>query len=171
MPWLFWQALNGQLGINPVEALEHRYGLLGLQFLVAGLTITLFRRFLGLHLLRFRRAIGLVAFYYILAHLLVWVVLDVQTPEAMWKDIVKRPYITIGMLGFLCLLPLALTSNNMACRKLGAMRWRNLHRLTYPAVLLAGAHFVMLVKGWQSEPILYFGILTSLLLLRLVRRG
>nr|WP_226926071.1 protein-methionine-sulfoxide reductase heme-binding subunit MsrQ [Fluviibacterium sp. MJW13] len=170
MPWFFWKALNGEMGVNPIEALEHRYGLLALQFLVAGLAVTPLRRMLGVNLIRFRRAIGLTAFFYVLAHLSVWALLDVQSLAAIWKDIVKRPYITIGMAGFLCLLPLALTSNNWSLRRLGPLRWRRLHMLTYPAVLLGSAHFVMLVKGWQTEPILYFGAIVGLLMLRLVPR-
>ena len=166
IPWLFWLGLTGQLGVEPIERLEHRYGLLALQFLLAGLCVSPLRRFAGLNLLRFRRALGLIAFGYVSAHLLVWLVLDVQDPAEIWADILKRPYITIGMLGFACLLPLAATSNNLALRRLGPM-WRRLHRLTYPAVLLAAVHFVMLTKGWQPEPLIYLGGVLVLLALRL----
>lgn len=164
-PWLFWQGLTGGLGVEPVEALEHAYGEYALQFLIAGLCVTPLRRFAGINLLRFRRALGLVAFAYVTMHLLVWLVLDVQLPGQIWADIVKRPYITVGMVGFLALLPLALTSNNWSVRKLGP-RWRKLHRLTYVAVLLGALHFVMLVKGFQWEPLVYLGIVLGLLLLR-----
>lgn len=168
IPWLFYQGLTGGLGIEPIEALEHRYGLLGLQFLVAGLCITPMRCFLGLNLIRFRRCLGLLAFSFICAHLLVWLLLDVQSAGAAWKDIVKRPYITIGMLGFVLLVPLAATSTDAAILRMGARRWRQLHKLTYFAVIAGSAHFVMLVKGWQAEPILYLGAATCLLLLRVV---
>ena len=171
IPWLFWQALNGALGVEPIEALEHRYGLLGLQCLIAGLSISLLRRFLGINLIRFRRAVGLVAFALIAAHLLVWLLLDVQSPAAVWKDIVKRPYITIGMLGFAALVPLAMTSTDRAIRALGARGWRRLHRLTYVAVLLGCTHYVMLVKGWQAEPLLYLGLAVCFLGLRLVPKN
>lgn len=167
MPWLFWQGLTGQLGVEPIERLEHRYGLLALQFLLAGLCISPLRRFAGLNLLRFRRALGLIAFWYVCAHLVVWLLLDLGKPAEIWADIVKRPYVTVGMLGFLCLLPLALTSNTWSLRRLGAAGWRRLHRLVYPAVLLAGAHFVMLTKGWQPEPLIYMGLALLLLALRL----
>ena len=87
-------------GVDPVKALEHRYGELALQLLIAGLAITPLRRFAGVNLIKFRRALGLVAFFFLLAHLLVWAILDVQTLGRVWADIVKRPYITIGMVGF-----------------------------------------------------------------------
>lgn len=155
IPALFAMAATGRLGVEPIEALEHRYGLLGLQFLIAGLCVSPLRRIASINLVRFRRAIGLVAFYYVLAHLGVWLLLDVADPAAIWEDIVKRPYVTIGMAGFACLAPLAATSNDWACRKLGPLRWRRLHRLTYPAIGLAALHYVMLSKGWQLEPLLY----------------
>lgn len=169
MPFLFWQGINGQLGVDPVKALEHEYGELALQLLIVGLAITPARRHLGLNLLKFRRAIGLLSFFYVLAHLLVWAALDVQTLSAVWADILKRPYITIGMAGFALLLPLALTSNNRSVRRLGA-GWRKLHKLTYPAVLLGGVHYIWLVKGWQVEPMIYMAVILSLLMLRLPKR-
>lgn len=169
MPFLFWQGINGQLGVDPVKALEHEYGELALQLLILGLAITPARRHLGLNLLKFRRAIGLLSFFYVLAHLLVWAVLDVQTFGAVWVDILKRPYITIGMAGFVLLLPLAVTSNNWSLRQLGA-GWRRLHKLTYPAVLLGGVHYIWLVKGWQAEPMLYMAVILGLLALRLPKR-
>ena len=169
MPFLFWQGINGKLGVDPVKALEHEYGELALQLLILGLAITPARRHLGLNLLKFRRAIGLLSFFYVLAHLLVWAVLDVQTIGAVWADILKRPYITIGMAGFVLLLPLALTSNNWSLRQLGA-GWRRLHKLTYPAILLGGVHYIWLVKGWQAEPMLYMAVILGLLALRLPKR-
>lgn len=165
-PWLVWQAATGGLGVEPIKALEHALGLYGLQFLIAGLAITPLRRLTGLALIRFRRALGLLAFYYVTLHLLVWLVLDVQVLAQIWADIVKRPYITVGMAGFLLLLPLAVTSNNRSIRALGA-RWRQLHKLVYPAVLLGAVHFVMLRKGLQIEPLIYLGLVVGLLALRL----
>ena len=85
----------------------------------------------------------------------------------MWGDIYKRPYITIGMAAFLCLIPLAVTSNNRSIRALGA-KWRKLHRLTYAAVLLGGLHFIWLVKGVQLEPLLYMTAILALLAVRLL---
>lgn len=165
-PWFLYLGLTGGLGVEPIKALEHELGLLALQLLVAGLCVTPLRRFAGVNLIRFRRAIGVLAFTYVALHLLVWLVLDVQVLSRIWADIVKRPYITIGMIGFLLLVPLALTSNNWSVRRLGP-RWRQLHKLTYIAVLLGAVHFVMLRKGFQIEPLLYLGAILVLLALRL----
>ncbi len=165
------QLFAGQLGADPVKALEHKMGEIGLQLLVAGLAITPLRKYLGLNLLKFRRAIGVLAFFYILGHLVVWLALDIQFLWGeIWTDITKRPYITVGMLGFLLLLPLAITSNNLSLRRLGGMNWRKLHKLTYLAVPLGAIHFVMLVKGWQIEPLIYLGIILGLIALRYVPR-
>jgi sulfoxide reductase heme-binding subunit YedZ len=120
--WLFWLGLTGGLGAEPITELEHRYGELAINLLVAGLAVTPLRRYLGLNLMPFRRAIGVLCFFFVLAHLLVWAVLDVQTVARVWADIVERPYVTIGMAGFLLLLPLGLTSNNWSVRKMGAAR-------------------------------------------------
>lgn len=167
--FLFWQGVTGRLGPDPVKALEHGYGEAALIFLVAGLAMSPLRRTVGLNLIRFRRAIGLSAFFFLLCHLLVWAALDVQTVARVWADIVKRPYITVGMVSFVLLVPLAVTSNNWSVRRLGA-RWRSLHRLTYAAVILGGVHFVMLRKGIQIEPIMYLMGIALLLGLRLPSR-
>ena len=168
-PILLYMGAVGALGVEPIKALEHELGLLTLQLLILGLAITPLRKFARLNLLRFRRAIGLLTFYYISCHLLVWLVLDVQIVDQIWADILKRPYITIGMAGFACLVPLAATSNNFSIRKLGAT-WRKLHRLTYLAAILAGVHFIWLVKGFQIEPLLYMAAILALLVLRLPKR-
>jgi len=167
--FLFWQGVTGRLGPDPVKALEHGYGEAALIFLVAGLAVSPLRRTVGLNLIRFRRAIGLSAFFFLLCHLLVWAALDVQTVARVWADIVKRPYITVGMVSFMLLVPLALTSNNWSVRRLGP-RWRSLHRLTYVAVFLGGVHFVMLRKGIQIEPVMYLMGIALLLGLRLPSR-
>ena len=169
IPWLLFQAQTGGLGAEPIKALEKELGLLALQLLIAGLAITPARRYLRLNLIKFRRALGLLAFIYVSLHLLVWLVLDVGILSQIWADILKRPYITIGMAGFACLVPLAATSNNFSIRKLGAT-WRKLHRLTYLAAILAGVHFIWLVKGFQIEPLLYMAAILALLVLRLPKR-
>ncbi|NDW46256.1 protein-methionine-sulfoxide reductase heme-binding subunit MsrQ [Ruegeria sp. PrR005] len=163
--WL-WLGINGQLGIDPVKEIEHRLGELALQILLVCLAITPLRRYARLNLMKFRRAIGVLAFYYVTCHLLVWLVLDVQIPAQIWADILKRPYVTIGMAAFALLLPLAVTSNNWSVRRLGNA-WRRLHRLVYPAVLLGAIHYLMLVKGFQFEPLIYLGMILLLLGLRL----
>ena len=164
--WLLWQGLTGGLGVDPVKVMEHALGERGLQLLILGLAINPLRRYVGLNLLKFRRAIGLLTFFYILLHLLVWLVLDVQILSQIWADILKRPYITIGMAGFVLMLPLAVTSNNLSVRRLGR-RWQKLHKLTYVVAILGAVHFVMLVKGFQIEPLIYLGVVLLLLGLRL----
>ena len=166
--WEFFQAATQQAEylVEPINVLERTYGEAALILLVAGLCVTPLRKFAGVNLLKFRRAIGVSAFFLVLAHFLVWAVLDVQSVSRIWADIVKRPYVTVGMAAFLMLIPLALTSNNWAVRKLGALRWRSLHKLTYPAAVLGGVHYLWLVKGFQIEPILYLAGIVGLLALR-----
>lgn len=164
--WFFWLGATGGLGVEPIGALEHRLGLTGLQVLIASLAITPIRRLSGINLVRFRRAIGLVGFYYIGLHLLVWLVLDLGSWTLIWADILKRPYITVGMIAFLLLVPLAVTSNGFALRRLGPVRWRRLHRLAYVAISLGAVHHVMLVKGWQIEPFMYLAAIVLLLAVR-----
>jgi methionine sulfoxide reductase heme-binding subunit len=114
------------------------------------------RRWTGVNLIRYRRAIGLLAFLYVSLHLATWVVLDLQLRwSEIGADLVKRPYIILGMIGFLAMVPLAVTSNNASVRRLGAAAWARLHRLTYVAVLAGAAHYLILVKAWPLEPILY----------------
>lgn len=164
--WLFYLGLTGGLGVEPINALEREYGSLGLKLIILGLMVTPIRKWTGVNLLKFRRAIGVTTFFVILAHLLVWAVLDVQTLERVWTEIVKRPYVTMGMAAFVMLIPLAATSNNLSLRKLGPLRWRKLHKLTYPAAILGGIHYLWLVKGFQIEPIIYLGIILGLVSLR-----
>ena len=162
---IFYLGLTGALGIDPAKRIEHELGLWSLWLLIAGLAVTPLRRWVGLNLLKFRRAIGVITFFYLFAHLLTWLVLDVQF-QNVWADIVKRWYITVGMAAFVLMLPLALTSNNWSLRRLGAGTWRKLHSLVYPIAILGALHFVLLVKGFQWEPILYAAIIAVLLLSR-----
>ncbi len=164
--WLFYLGATGGLGVEPIEALEHRYGKIAFQLLLVGLAVTPLRQHVGLNLLCWRRALGVLAFFFVLAHFLVWAVLDVQRLAAIWADIVERPYVTIGMAGFLCLIPLAVTSNNLAVRKMGAASWRKLHKLVYPAAVLGAVHYVWLVKGFQLEPLIYLAVTLALLATR-----
>ncbi len=165
MGLLFYMGLTGALGPEPIKALEHEYGELALKLLIAGLAIPPLRRLGGVNLLKFRRALGLLAFAYVTAHLLVWLVLDIGDVARIWADIIKRPYMTVGMAGFILLVPLAVTSNKRSIRAMGA-GWRKLHRLVYPAVILGGVHFVMLVKGWQIEPLIYLAVILGLVAVR-----
>lgn len=165
--WIVWLTFTGGLGPDPVKAIELRLGELGLQFLVASLAITPIR-WAGLNLVRFRRAIGLLAFFYIAMHLAAWVVLDMGLRwSEMAADLVKRWYIIIGMAGFVAMVPLAVTSNNASIRRLGAASWKRLHRLAYIAGLAGAVHYVVLVKAWPVEPMLYLGAVVLLLVARL----
>ncbi len=163
--WLFYLGLTGGLGVEPVNALERAYGELALQFLVAGLCITPLRRFLGVNFLKYRRALGLTAFYFVAVHFVVWAFIDLQDLSAVWADIVKRPYVTVGMVALLLMIPLALTSNTQSIRRLGP-KWNKLHKLTYGVCLLGALHFLWLVKGFQIEPLVYAALILGLLTLR-----
>ncbi|MFN6951646.1 MAG: protein-methionine-sulfoxide reductase heme-binding subunit MsrQ [Albidovulum sp.] len=167
--WLVWTGATGGLGADPVKTIERTLGLWALKLIVMGLCITPLRRFAGVNLLKYRRALGLLAFFYVILHFLAWLVLDMGM---MWAqalgDIVKRPYVTLGMAALLMLLPLAATSNDRSLRRLGPVRWRRLHRLVYPAALLGAIHFLWLVKAWPPQPMVYLGVVILLLLLRVV---
>lgn len=171
--WLYYLGLTNQLGADPVKVIEHRLGLIGLQLIIAGLMVTPLRRFAGLNLIKFRRAIGLLAFFYIGGHFLTWLALDIQFFWAeIWTDILKRPYITIGMTGFALMVPLAMTSNNASIKRLGSARWKMLHKLTYLAAIAGALHYVWLVKGWQIEPLIYLAVILALLATRVrLNRG
>ncbi|OUD09895.1 sulfoxide reductase heme-binding subunit YedZ [Marivivens niveibacter] len=161
----FYQGLTGALGPEPINALEREYGELALKLLIAGLVITPLRTFTGVNLIKYRRAIGLSAFFFATAHLAVWAFLDVRAWSRVIEEIIKRPYVTIGMAAFVLLIPLAVTSNKASIRAMGA-NWRKLHKLTYPAVLLGGIHYVWLVKGWPAEPFIYLAVIIALLAVR-----
>ncbi len=169
--WWYWQALTGRIGADPVAALEHQYGLLALQLLVAGLCVTPLRDLTGVNLLRFRRLVGVMAFFYACCHVAVWLWFDRQLdPARIIADLTRRPYIIVGFSAFVLLIPLAVTSTNRALRRLGPLRWRRLHRLVYPAAALAAAHFIWLVKAWPPEPLAY-GLAVVLLLSYRALRG
>ncbi|MFN6925649.1 MAG: protein-methionine-sulfoxide reductase heme-binding subunit MsrQ [Tabrizicola sp.] len=168
---LVWGAVGDSLGADPVKAIEHRLGELGLQFLLASLAITPMRR-LGLNLVRFRRSLGLLAFLYISLHLVTWVWLDMGLRwSEMAADLVKRPYVILGMVGFVVMIPLAATSWNGAIRRMGPVAWGRLHKLAYVAIPAGVLHFVLLSKVWTIEVLVYAGLAVLLLGLRLVPKG
>ncbi len=163
--WYATLAVQNRLGADPVKVLEHEFGLIALQFLVAALTVTPIRELLRINFLRFRRLMGQMAFVYAVLHVLVWVFLDRQLDwGAIVADLYKRPYIMVGASAFLCLIPLATTSFDVAIRRMGTVAWRKLHRLAYPATALAAIHFLWLVKAWPPEPIMYCLIVGLLLI-------
>ncbi len=166
--WLFWRGATGGLGVDPVKVIEHELGKLAFQCLIAALAIGPLRRFASINLLKFRRALGVLAFSYAVIHLGVWLALDIQFLWGqIWADLIKRPYITFGMAGLLMMLPLAVTSNDLSIRKMGAATWRRLHLLSYPAAIAGATHYLMSVKAWPLEPVLYAGVVAGLVILRL----
>ena len=166
----FWAAFANRLGADPVARLEHELGLLALQLLIAALAVTPLRELARINLLRYRRMLGLMAFFYVVLHIFVWLAFDRQYDwPRILADLYKRPYIMVGMAAFVLLVPLAVTSNDWSIRRLGAMGWRKLHRLAYPAAALASLHFIWLVKSWPPEPLIYGGIVAVLLLYRSLR--
>lgn len=170
LAFLVWGAATGGLGVEPVKAIEHRLGELGLQFLLASLAITPLRR-IGLNLIRFRRTLGLLSFFYIALHLVAWIWLDMGLRWAeMAADLVKRPYVMLGMLGFVAMIPLAVTSTNAAIRRMGPVAWGRLHRLTYVAILAGLAHLTLISKVWTTEILVYLALGMLLLAARLLPR-
>ncbi len=166
--WVYWLAFNDQLGADPVKTLEHTLGLWALRFIVASLAVTPLRRFGGPNFTRFRRALGLLAFFYACAHLSAYLFFDQGLDaRAILADILKRPYITVGMAAFAILVPLAVTSNATMIKRMGAAAWQRLHRWVYVAAVLAAAHFLMSVKSWPAEPVIYAVLVAGLLLVRL----
>ncbi|MCG6112798.1 MAG: sulfoxide reductase heme-binding subunit YedZ [Paracoccus sp.] len=168
---LLWDIFTGGLGVDPVQEVEHRLGRTALYFLVGGLAVTPLLRLTGVSLMRFRRAIGVICFAYALPHVLAWVVLDMGLLWGqMGRDILKRPYLLFGMGAFLILLALAVTSNNLALRRMGGQAWRRLHMLVYGGAILAAMHWLWAIKVNEVAPILWAAIIGVLLASRLVIR-
>jgi methionine sulfoxide reductase heme-binding subunit len=166
---LGWRASQGNLTANPVEFVQHFTGDWTLRFLLITLSVTPLRKTLNLpDLIRFRRMFGLFGFFYVCLHFLTYIWPDQSFALAgMWKDVAKRPFITVGFLGFVLLIPLALTSTKGWIRRLGGKRWQALHRLVYVSALCGVVHYYWLVKSDHRLPLLYGAILTVLLLYRL----
>ncbi|HMM45577.1 MAG TPA: ferric reductase-like transmembrane domain-containing protein [Candidatus Macondimonas sp.] len=158
------------LGPDPVEALMTLSGIWALRLLLLTLAMTPLQRLFGWAWpLVIRRELGLAAFGYGLSHLLAFLVFDQNLdPVAAWREIVDHPAVWLGMLALVLLLPLAMTSTRASIRRLGA-NWKRLHRLIYPAAILASLHFAFQVKADLTEPMLYAGMLILLFLLRLPR--
>lgn len=152
------------LGANPIEELLHELGLWGLKFLLLTLSVTPLRRWTGWNwLIAYRRMLGLFTFFYIVLHFTVYAVLDQGLQmSAIIEDILKRPYITLGMAGLLMLIPLAVTSTKAMMRRLGK-RWQKLHRLVYIIAILGVWHFYWQVKLDTLDPTVYALVLAGLL--------
>ncbi|MGV8937164.1 MAG: protein-methionine-sulfoxide reductase heme-binding subunit MsrQ [Allorhizobium sp.] len=167
--WYFYLGVTGGLGADPVKTFEHLLGLWALRFLCATLAVTPIRDLTKVNLLPYRRALGLLAFYYVLAHFAVYLTLDRGLIlSSILTDITKRYYIIIGMVCLVMLIPLALTSNRWSIRKLGP-RWAKLHMLVYPVIAGAALHYALSLKSITLEPAFYIGLVILLLVYRLVR--
>jgi sulfoxide reductase heme-binding subunit YedZ len=168
---LIWDVVHGTLGPDPVAQLEHRSGDWALRLLLVTLAITPLRRLTGWSkLVRYRRLLGLFAFFYASLHLTIYLIVDLGGFwSQLFADILKRPYITVGFSAWLLLIPLAITSTQAMMRRLGR-NWQRLHRLVYAATLLACLHFLWLVKADHREPAIYLGAFVLLMLARLWQR-
>jgi len=156
-----------ELGANPFEVLTRSTGEWTLRFLLITLAMTPLRAITGAAWpLRFRRMLGLYAFFYVCVHLLTYIWLDHFFDwDEIIRDIIKRPYITFGMLAFVLLVPLAITSTKKMMKRLG-QRWKSLHKLIYVIAILGSLHFLLLVKADLRDPLIYSLILAALLLVR-----
>jgi methionine sulfoxide reductase heme-binding subunit len=169
--WLTVALLTNQLGVNPIEAITRETGLWALRFLWLTLLITPLRWLTGWNsLMTIRRMLGLYVFFYAVLHMLMYLWLDQFFDiDEIIKDIIKRPFITIGFVTFTSLIPLVMTSNNAMVKRLGGKRWKKLHRLTYFIAVASSIHFYMLVKQDKTEPLIYMALLILLLGVRIYR--
>ena len=164
--------VTGDLGANPVETINRFLGDWALRILLVSLAITPLARITGSATwVRFRRMAGLFAFFYAVLHLTSYVWIDQHFDwTAIWSDIVKRTYITVGMAALLLLIPLAVTSPKAMVKRLGGRRWRKLHRLVYPAAILVVVHYVLMTRADFLEPAIHGAVLAALLAWRLYDR-
>ena len=171
---LAWRAGTGQLLGDVVKILEHETGELTMRFLAATLLVTPLRTVTGWNAIApYRKLLGNATFLYASLHLLVFAVVDLELQAGeLWEAIVERPYITVGMLAWAIMVPLALTSPRAIARRLGGVRWKALHRLTYVAAIAGTTHYLWAVKKDTFWPVVYFALFGLLLLARLpaVRR-
>jgi len=165
---LGWDALHGGLTANPIEYITHATGDWTLRFLVITLAVAPLRKILGLSdLIRFRRMFGLFAFFYGCLHFTTYIWLDKFFDLAeVWKDVAKRPFITVGFLGFVLMIPLAITSTAGWIRRLGGKNWQLLHRAIYISAIAGVVHYYWLVKSAVIRPLTYGAIVAALLLWR-----
>ena len=174
LPSFIWVGMfvSGNIGVNPIDILMDKLGEMSLRLLVFVLIISSLSQFTFFFFFQnLRRLIGLVTFYYIFLHLTCYVFLDhfFNFPFIL-KDIMKRPFITLGFLGFILLFPLVFTSTNKMLKRLTFKIWKRIHYLIYLVVLLGIFHFYLLTKADKTEPLIYLGIVIFLLLLRIYRK-
>lgn len=167
--WQFYLGATGNLGADPVKTFELFLGLWAIRFLLLTLAVTPARDLLGWNYLRYRRALGLLCFYYVLMHFAVYMILDqALIIPAVVDDVIKRPFIMFGMAGLVMLLALALTSNNFSIKRLGK-KWIWLHRLVYIIAACGALHFALSTKVLSLEQYIYVGLLISMILYRSYR--
>ena len=169
--WLAYALATDQLQGDVVKILEIDTGTLALRSLAYTLAITPLRQLTGwAWLATYRRMLGLFVFFYATVHMSIYFGLDLELQFGeIWASILKRPYITIGMISWLILVPLAITSPNAIAKKLGGVRWKRLHRLTYVVAITATTHYLWAVKKDTFWPLVYFALFAALLLVRVVR--
>jgi methionine sulfoxide reductase heme-binding subunit len=169
---LGWQAMHNGLGANPIEFITHFTGDWTLRFLVIVLAITPLRKLLRApELIRFRRMVGLFAFFYGLLHFTTYIWLDKFFEwSEIWKDVIKRPFITAGFTAFVLMIPLAITSTAGWIRRLGGARWQALHRLVYVSAVAGAVHYYWLVKSDIRRPVAYGAAIGILLLYRVAMK-
>ena len=167
---LVYDSVNGRLGANPIEFFLRATGVLTLTFLLVALAVTPLRKLFGWNrLIKYRRMLGLFAFFYGCLHLVTYGIFDKSLGfSEIAADIIQRPFIAIGMLAFAMLIPLAITSTNKMVKRLGGKNWARLHKLTYVAAILGVIHFWMIVKSDIFYPALFGLVLAVSLLIRLV---
>ena len=172
LSWLVYALLADKLGANPIEAVTRDTGLWALRFIMVTLLISPLRQMTGVNaLVRFRRMLGLFAFFYACMHMLLYLGLDQFFDwQEIWLDIIKRPFITVGFVSFVLLIPLTITSTDRMIKRLGGRRWKKLHYLIYLIVVLSCVHFYMLVKQDKTEPLIYLLIMILLLGVRVINR-
>ena len=174
LPSFIWigMFISGSLGVNPIDILMDKLGEMALRLLILVLIVSSLSKFVYLRALQnLRRLVGLVAFYYIFLHLTCYVFLDhFFNFTFILKDVVKRPFITFGFLGFILLLPLVFTSTNNILKKLTYKVWKKIHYLIYIVILLGVLHFYLLTKADKTEPLIYLGIVILLFLLRIYKK-
>ncbi|MDB4860288.1 sulfoxide reductase heme-binding subunit YedZ [Alphaproteobacteria bacterium] len=170
-PSIFWsyQFINGSLGVNPIEKFMDNMGEMALRLIVLTLFISSLSEFKKFRfLIDVRRMIGLFAFFYVSCHFLTYIALDhFFDMNFIIKDIIKRPFITLGFISFVFLIPLVITSPKKMLKKLGFKVWKKIHYLIYPAAILSSVHFYMLVRANKIEPAIYIFLILVLLLYRL----
>lgn len=160
-----WDAGHRQLGVNPIEFLTRFFGVMALVFLLVTLSVTPLRKLFGWgFLIKYRRILGLFAFFYAFLHFLTYIGFDRSWGlSAIVSDVIKRPFIAVGMASFIMLIPLTVTSTDKMLRRLGAKRWLKLHKLVYPIAIGGVVHFYMIVKSDVFYPIV-FGVVLAVLL-------